>query len=177
VKDIISDYEEHFRAGIESGRSEIEIAESLGDPATLGKQLKANYHIENAEKRVSFDSIFRAVLATAGLGLFNLIFIAFPFFGLLFLLFCFFAGGMGTFLMSIFGFASSVAALFIPNFANPFINMGIAPITLLFFSVSAAGFSILFLIGCCYLAKWFYRLTISYLRANINIIKGNKEIK
>lgn len=41
--DILLDYEEHFSIGVESGRSEEEIANALGNPKVLAKQIKSNY--------------------------------------------------------------------------------------------------------------------------------------
>lgn len=41
--DILLDYEEHFSIGFESGRSEEEIANALGNPKVLAKQIKSNY--------------------------------------------------------------------------------------------------------------------------------------
>ena len=177
IEDIISDYEEHFRAGKESGRSESEIAKSLGEPSSIAKQLVADHHIRKADDKVSAGSIVRAVLATAGLSFFNLVFIAFPFFGLLFVLCGLIASGVAAFATGVVGFLISTAAIIIPNFANPLINIGITPFALLFLFAALTGFSILFLIGCWFLAKWFYQLTVSYLRINMSIIKGDKETK
>ncbi|MFA4995580.1 MAG: DUF1700 domain-containing protein [Patescibacteria group bacterium] len=177
VEDIISDYEEHFRAGKESGRSENEIAKSLGEPSSIARQLRADHHIRKADDKISASSIVRAVLATAGLSFFNLVFIAFPFFGLLFILCGLIASGVAAFASGVVGFLIAAAAIIIPNFANPLINIGITPLALLFLFIALTGFSILFLIGCWFLAKWFYQLTVSYLRINMSIIKGDKEMK
>jgi uncharacterized membrane protein len=177
VEDIVSDYEEHFRSGKESGRSENEIAKSLGEPSSIARQLKADHHIRKADDKISAGSIVQAVLATAGLSFFNLVFIAFPFFGLLFILCGLIASGVAAFASGVVGFLIAVAATIIPNFANPLINIGITPFALLFLFAALTGFSILFLIGCWFLAKWFYQLTVSYLRINMSIIKGNKEMK
>lgn len=43
--DILNDYEEHFRIGMESGKTEAEIADSLGSPEELG----ASFIEENAQ--------------------------------------------------------------------------------------------------------------------------------
>jgi uncharacterized membrane protein len=172
VDDIISDYQEHFRAGEESSRSESELCHSLGDPTALGRQLRANYHIEKAENKKSVESIVRAVLATAGLGFFNLLFIALPFFGAIFILFWMFAGGIFAFFSGVVGFVASAVSLIFPGLLSHANLFNLMPVAGIFISAAIIGFSMLFLIGCWYLAKWFYKLTVSYLKVNINIIKG-----
>jgi len=41
-KDILFDYEEHFRIGLEKGRKEEEIAATRGDPKVIAKQSRAS---------------------------------------------------------------------------------------------------------------------------------------
>ena len=173
--EIMADYEEHFSVGVEAGRSESEIVASLGSPSSIGKQLRADYHIKKAENKVSASSIFRAVIATASLGFFNLIFVVGPFFGLLFLFGGLVAFGIGMVGSSVVGFIASLFAVFSPALIDRFIYLGVSPIVGMLLSVALAGFGILFLIGCWYLAKWFYRGTVAYLKFNISIIQGREE--
>lgn len=172
IDDIIYDYQEHFHAGEESKRSEDELCRSLGDPTALGRQLRANYHIEKAESVKTVESIFRAVLATAGLGFFNLLFVAFPFFGALFFMFWMVLAGFGALVSGVFGFVISLVSLIFPGVLVHFNFLNLLPVAGIFISVAIIGFSILFLIGCYFLVKWFYRLTVAYLKLNVNIIKG-----
>ncbi len=72
-QDISTDYDEYFTIGIEQGRSEENVALSLGEPKTIAKQLRANYMIEKAQSTKSSINIGRAVIAAVGLGLFNII--------------------------------------------------------------------------------------------------------
>lgn len=65
-KDILYDYEEHFRIGSENGKSEEEIAELLGDPVGIAKQYdlgkKENLSSKKINRRtVSIISIITAV--------------------------------------------------------------------------------------------------------------------
>ncbi|KKK56410.1 hypothetical protein LCGC14_3064810 [marine sediment metagenome] len=49
-KEILYDYEEHFRMGLENKKTEEEIAESLGNPKILGKSFKIDAFLgEGAE--------------------------------------------------------------------------------------------------------------------------------
>ncbi len=70
-KDIIHDYEEHFFIGKEDGKTEEEIAKSLGSPQQITKELIASYHLEKVEKNRTTGNILRAVWAVIGLGFFN----------------------------------------------------------------------------------------------------------
>src|SRR5258708_1960548 len=81
-KDILSDYEEHFRAGREQGKTEEHIAASLGNAKTIAKQFRAGYSIKQAEADFSAGNIVRAVLAAVSLGFFNIVFVIGPFAGL-----------------------------------------------------------------------------------------------
>lgn len=63
---------------MERGRTEEEIAESLGDPVSIAKSIKAEYSITRAEREPGIRNIVRAIITVAGLGLFNLIFVLMP---------------------------------------------------------------------------------------------------
>ena len=78
LTEILQDYEEHITIGIEEGREEGELIKSLGDPNELAKQINADYHIKKAETTTSASNILRAVYASIGLGLFNVIFVLGP---------------------------------------------------------------------------------------------------
>ena len=67
---------------MENGKTEEEIAFSLGDPRILAKQFSASYAVQRAESSTSVNNILRAVLAVVGLGFFNLVFVLGPFLGL-----------------------------------------------------------------------------------------------
>lgn len=67
-QDILHDYEEHFFNGLEEGKTEAEIAASLGSPQQISKELLATYHLEKAENAISTGNVFRAIWAVIGLG-------------------------------------------------------------------------------------------------------------
>jgi len=169
-KDVISDFEEHFKEGFAEGRTEEDIAGSLGDPRSLANQLKASILVNRAEKTASAANITRAVFATLGLGFFNLIFILGPFIaiaGVLMALFvcaiAFAASGITVFFASIFG------PLF-PQYFSVLINPAVAIIG----SIGLVCFGILFFIGCIYLAKLLYRIFVRYIKFNLRIITGRE---
>ena len=166
--DILFDYEEHFSVGLEAGRTEEEIAKSLGDPNTLSKQINVNYMIDKAEQKSTAGNIFRAVFASVGLGFFNLIFVLGPFLGLVGVL-------LGIWATSI-ALSFSGVALFLGTFFRsllPYIvNIPFSFLVSLFLSIGFTSLGVLTVIGSYYLTKSFYMLTVKYLKMNLKIISN-----
>ncbi len=67
------DYEAHFSDAAEAGRSEADVAASLGDPLQLGQEIAAESKLRRWEKRRSPHNFLRAGFALAGLQTFNLL--------------------------------------------------------------------------------------------------------
>ena len=59
VKDIIQSMEEHFEEGVSEGRSEEEIAASLGDPAELAQEFKDGAKFKQVMKRRKLSDNFK----------------------------------------------------------------------------------------------------------------------
>lgn len=82
--DILRDYEEHFSAGSESGKSEQDIADALGDPVLIAK----SYLSEKIIKKIESDRpmqekvipLAQSYFLVAGLGFFNVIVFGIPYF-------------------------------------------------------------------------------------------------
>jgi len=172
IDDILYDYEEHFRMGMKDGKTEDEIIRALGDPSAIAKQFKADYMFTKAETTTSISNMFRAVFASISLGLFNIIFVLGPFFGLVGVLVGLFAaafaitiGGIGVFLATIF---SPLLPSFISVGGNPALNI--------FASIGISALGLLFFIGDLYIGRFFYACTIRYLKMNLRIImnRGQK---
>jgi uncharacterized membrane protein len=175
-EDIISDYEEHFVIGVEKGRTEEEISKALGNPKTIAKQIKAEYMVKKAENEHSAGSMIEAVLAAAGLGFFNLVFVAVPAIVLVAIILTLFVlGGVmvfGGILMTL----SNVLQAFLPQY-NFNLQTGGGILSSLGGTLGGIGLTMLGLAllgGMAYVAKWFYGLTIKYLKLNLGIIKGRK---
>lgn len=101
ANDIVSDYETHFADGLAAGRSEAEIADALGNPDRLARELRAEAGIQRWRQEQNPSAAAGAVLAVLGLGAIDILFLL-PFLmgvlGTLFGLFIavitvFFAGG------------------------------------------------------------------------------------
>jgi uncharacterized membrane protein len=68
IDDMIGDYEAHFDAAREEGRSEAEVADALGDPGRLARELRLEAGIKRWEEVRSPSSATNAVIAFLGLG-------------------------------------------------------------------------------------------------------------
>lgn len=166
--EILYDYEEHFRIGMENGKTEEEIASSLGDVRLIARQFKADYTVKQAETNASAANIFKAVIAAGALGFFNLVFVFGPFMALVGILIGLFAAACG---LVIAGLGIILGLILSPLFPWVINLGGIYPGFLLFASIGITSMGLLFIIGNCYLAKFFYRGTVRYLKWNIEVIK------
>lgn len=169
-QDVINDFEEHFKEGLTEGRTEEEIADSLGDPRALANQFKANILVSQAEKTTSAINITRAVLATLGLGFFNLIFVMGPFIAIAVIPVVLFASAIAIIAVGITVFFTSVFGPLVPQYFAVLINPAVA----IFGSIGVTLFGILFFVGDIYLAKWLYRLFVRYIKFNLRIITGKE---
>ena len=126
--------------------------------------------INKAEKNTSPTNIFMAVIATLGLGIFNLMFIVLPFFAVIGVLIAFFATGGSLVLSGI--------ALFLGAFIEPllpqYIFLPVHPLVSIFASFGLTALGLLWIIGTTYLTKGFYKATVKYLKANLNIIVNRR---
>lgn len=66
--EIVADYEAHFADGAAAGRKEEDVAASLGDPARLAQELRAEIGLKRWEAQRSPSSAAGAVFALLGLG-------------------------------------------------------------------------------------------------------------
>ena len=175
-EDIISDYEEHFLIGLEKGRSEEEISKALGSPNNVAKQIKAEYMVKRAEDKQSAGSMFEAILAAAGLGIFNLVFVAVPAMILVAILLTLFVLGGAMVFGGIYLTLANVIQPILPQYNFNMVTDG--GILGIFAGVlGGIGLTILglaLLVGLVYVSKLFYGLAIKYLKMNVGIIKGRK---
>ncbi len=166
VEEILYDYNEHFNIGINEGRSEEEIANSLGNPKALAREMRANYMIARAEALFSYGNFFRALFASVGLGFFNLVVVLGPFVGLAAGLFAIFISGVAIVASGLI----IIVAILIPGI----FTYTPSPLLGAFISLALISFGSLWTIGSLYLNKYFYIATIKYLKFNINIITSRR---
>ena len=68
ASDILNDYEAHFDDGLAAGRSESQVAEALGDPDRLARELTAEAGIQRWRQEKNPSAAAGAVFAVLGLG-------------------------------------------------------------------------------------------------------------
>lgn len=165
-KDILYDYEEHFRIGMENGKTEEEISIGLGDPRAIARQYKACHTIKTADVNTTAGNTIRAVFAIGVLGFFNLFVAVILFAPVAIVLAAFYIVG---FSLAVSGIAGGIATFIAPFFPN-YIDIGINPFSAICFSVGLFTFGVLFLILSYYLTRLFFRLTVRYLKWNIQFV-------
>lgn len=156
-REVLEDYEEHFNMAQESGRTDEDIISGLGSPKKIAKELLAQSEISRAEEDPSLSSVTRAVFATLGLGLFNLIFVLAPFIVLI--------------LIPVVLIIVSGALLISPFML--LIQDGLTATFLkeIFLILGLIGVGLLFFAGALKASRVVYKLTLSYLTFNLKIIR------
>ncbi|MGP7816691.1 HAAS signaling domain-containing protein [Niallia sp. 01092] len=159
-EDILQDYEEHFRFGEEEGKTEEEIAATLGSPKTIAKEILANYHIEKVGNAASLGNIMRALWAVIGLGFFNLMIVLAPFIALV------------SVILS--GWLVSIIGIFAPLLI--FVNIIVSSVSLqwfsFFLSLAYCGLGIFLFMGMQIITKVLIRVFVRYLKFNASLVKG-----
>lgn len=171
-EDIIYDYEEHFAVALQSGKTEEEICRELGDPENIGKQYRVNSKIEKASSNPTTGNIFRAIVASLGLGLLNLIFVFGPFVAVASVLIgLLIASGALTFAGIVSTFAIFLQQIF-PQFIQFFSFTPWISGVLFSIALTCAGMLMFMLMSS--LTRIFLKGTLKYLKMNINIITGRR---
>jgi uncharacterized membrane protein len=74
--EIVADYASHFDEGMAAGRGEADIAQALGDPARLARELKAEAGLKRWDEERSASAAAAAVLAILSLGAIDILILA-----------------------------------------------------------------------------------------------------
>ena len=159
-KDILHDYEEHFFLGMKEGKTEEEIANSLGAPQQITKELLASYHLEKVKNKVSTGNIFRAVWAVIGLGFFNLVIVLGPFIAAAALILSGWIVGVS--------FILSPILILVDSAFHP----GSFAFFKLFMTILLVGLGIFIVIGMYYITRVSSKGFINYLKFNVKLVKG-----
>ena len=174
IKDILYDYEEHFRIGAEEGKTEEEIAEELGSVRDTARMYKTD--IPEQPSFVSTpprqDNPVRAILVTISLVFFNLVFILGPYIGFVGVIIGLWGAAAGLLIGGVATFIVTLLAPIFPSFIN---IMGISYTFAFSVSVGVTCLGLLFSIGNISLTRWFFNLTIRYLRWNVDTISNRRK--
>lgn len=160
--ELLYDYEEHFETGIMKGYSEEELANQLGDPKKLGRDLLAEYRIDQAEDEKSVKHILQAIFATMSVSFLNIILVLGPAIGVFSLYVGLCSVAIGLSVAPLLFIGSMIIGSVEPFFVN------------LFLSITLGSGGLLMGIALFYVGKWLYQATLSYIRFNIRIVKGEK---
>ncbi len=177
-REVVYDYEEHFRMGAAEGKSEEQIAQSLGNPRVIGKSYAIDSLLEGSKDGggLSAASVLRAVFASISLTFFNVIFILGPFLGLVGVLIGLWATAVSLAVSGAAVILSPLVKLIVPGLIS---LGGFHPALLFFAGIAVAGMGALACIGMVILSKLFVRGTAAYLRFNARIVtrrpQGGKE--
>lgn len=158
--DILQDYEDHFAFGFEEGKTEEEISNSLGMPSQIAKDLLANYHIERATTSATTGNIFRAMWAIIGLSFFNLVIVLGPAIALAAIIFSGWLVGIA--------FIASPLMVIVDAILNP----GGFMLFNVFISLALCGAGFFIVFAMFYITKFVNKGFISYLKFNMNLVKG-----
>jgi uncharacterized membrane protein len=75
IEEILADYAAHFAEARASGRSEVDVVDSLGDPARLARELRAETGLRRFEAHHSLGNLAQAMLALAGVAAVDILFL------------------------------------------------------------------------------------------------------
>jgi len=172
-REVLADYEEHFRMGIAEGKSEEQIAASLGNPRLLGKSYAIDALLEEPKGGggVSAVSVLRALFASISLGFFNLIFILGPLLGLVGVLIGLWAAAAS---LPLAGVATMVSPLV--SLAAPWLYTlsGLNSAFLVFAGIGVAAIGLLAVIGMWKLTRLFVLMIAAYVKFNARIVTRRK---
>jgi uncharacterized membrane protein len=178
-REILYDYEEHFRIGMEKGKSEEQIATALGNPRVLGKSYRidallgperdpAEGEATSGRSRNRAGRILRAVFASVSLGIFNALFVVGPFVAAAAVLVSLWATAASLALSGVAILVGLVLAPFLPRI------VGLAAAEVIFAVLAAAGIGALGVlagVGMLKLTRWFWLGIEKYVRFNLRIIR------
>jgi uncharacterized membrane protein len=170
-REILADYEEHFRSGLAEGRSEEEIARALGNPAALGGSYRVESLTDQSRQGWRPANVIRAVFASLSLGLFNAIIVLGPFIGLLGVLISLWAASGSLAATGAVCMLGAIVGPFLPYLAGVTVWNALF---VFFAGVALAALGLLAVLGMIALTRWFTVLVARYVRFNARIIAGRK---
>jgi uncharacterized membrane protein len=167
-REILADYEEHFRMGAADGKTEEAIAESLGNPRHIGKSYAIDAILEPKDGvPPGAATVLRAVFASISLTFFNLVVVLGPFLGIVGVLIGLWATALS---LAVSGIAVALAPLGALVAPRLFDLGGLNPVALVFAGIGLAGLGVLAGMGMLKLTQLFGRGTAEYVKLNARIV-------
>lgn len=169
-EEIINDYIEYFYDALESGRSEEEITESLGNPKKIAKELKADYFIKETKKNMTFKNSIRGIFAILTLSFFNLTIMIGPIIAILAIIFAVIVTGIALSGAGIICFFVGVTLLL----GVPLLVLTTPPFVAIVTGLLLFSLGGMFIIFAIVLSKMTFKVFSKYIKLNINFVKGGK---
>lgn len=170
-QEILEDILAHFRDGAEQGIPEDKLAEGLGDPEALAREYRATFAAEQAHKKPTVHNVWRVIFAGIGMGMLNLIF-AVPIGAAVFAVWVSLLVSGGA--MALAGVAAAILSLVDLIVPLSFVVVGY-PVGMIFAGISIAALGGLLVIGTVYMGRWLGRVTVRYVKTNVDIIIGRRK--
>ena len=160
IQDAVADYETHFAEGVAAGRTEEEVAQALGDPSRLARELRAEVGLKKWEEQRNPTSAAGAIFAVLGLGAIDILIllpIVFPVFGAV----------LSVLISGVFVFLAGGFVLV----AGPFFGLPGGILASILMGVGLMGLG-LFMGGLmALLTKWLIDATVWYARLHYRVVK------
>jgi uncharacterized membrane protein len=172
-REILADYEEHFRMGASEGKAEAEIAQALGNPRSIGGSYRIDSILEETKEGagISASSVLRAVFASSSLTIFNAIFVLGPFCGLVAVMVSLWAVAASLALAGVAVILGTIAAPILPQYIT---LGGVNPAFAAFAGIGAAALGLLAGIGMWKLTRMFLIMIAGYVKFNVRIVTRKK---
>ncbi|HET6452447.1 MAG TPA: DUF1700 domain-containing protein [Spirochaetia bacterium] len=173
-REVLYDYEEHFRAALQEGKTEEDVARALGNPRLLGKSYAIDALLENPRpgEGVSAVSVIRALLTSISLTFFNVIVVLGPFLGLVGAMVGLWAAAVSLPLAGVGVVLSPLAAAIVPQYYS---LGGASPAFFFFAGLGVTGLGLLAVLGMWKLSRLFVQITAAYVRFNARIVTRRRQ--
>lgn len=158
--DIVADYEAHFDDGIAAGRTEEQVAQALGDPDRLARELKAEAGARAWNQQPTASNALGAVFGILGLGAIDILILlplVLPVFGTIL---AFLLAGVGVFIAG--------CGIMI---VGPFAGLPGGPFAAVLLGIGLMGLGIFMCGVMAVLTKWLIDATIWYARLHYRVVK------
>jgi len=165
IDDIAADYEAHFTEGEAAGRSEAEVADALGDPARLARELRTEAGLKRWETERNPSAASSAVFAVLGLGAIDILVLLPILLSIAGTLFAFFIVALACFGAGALVF---VIGPFITHIGAEIAAVMLAGLGLMAGASSIGAVTTLVTIGFVNALVWYGRLHMRLLRPALN---------
>lgn len=170
-EEILYDYEEHFRIGMESGKTEDELIKELGSPRDIAAQYRnSDDNVQESSDVSPRHGAGGSIVMFIVLFIFNFFIGIWVFITAACTLIAMFLGAISVVIAGVAVSICIVIRPMIPENVN--IPAGIPDISVFFTGIGTTALGILFCIGMFYLVKYFMAGTVKYVNWNIKTIKG-----